>query len=115
MDSFIKLMVSILIFAFVLLLTRFTTKYIAKLQKVRMTGENISVIETQRLSNTKSLYIVKIGQEYFALAAGKDTVSVIGKLDSSGLNLPVENPDSPETGDSFGRILEKFKKKQDKE
>ena len=115
MDNFLKLLVSILIFMFVLVLTKVTTQYIAKLQKVKMTGENISVIETMRLSNTKSLYIVKIGQEYFALASGKDTVSVIGKLDSSGLCLTVENPDSPENPDSFARLLEKFKKKQDKE
>lgn len=120
MDGFIKLLVSILIFAFVLFLTQITTKYIAKVQKTGMIGKNISVIETQRLSNTKALHIVKIGQEYYALATGKDTVSVIGKLDSSGLNLPEENPDSTDDNkksytESFGQIFEKLKKKQDKE
>lgn len=120
MDGFIKLIVSILIFVFVLCITYFTTKYIAKLQKIGMHGNNISVIETQRLSNTKSLYIVKIGQEYYALASGKDTVSVIGKLDSSGLSLPEEDPAFDSNKDqayseNFARILEKFKKKQDKE
>lgn len=120
MDSFIKLIVSILIFVFVLFITHATTKYIAKLQKTRLNGENISVIEVQRLSNTKSLYIVKIGQEYFALASGKDTVSVIGKLDSSGLILPEENPASDSEknnsyAENFAHVLEKFKRKQDKE
>ena len=60
MDAFIKLIVSILIFVFVLVLTRITTVYIAKLQKTGMAGDNITVIETQRLSNTKNLHIVKM-------------------------------------------------------
>ena len=116
MDNALKLIVSILIFVFVLVLTRITTVYIAKLQRVGMAGNNIKVIETQRLSNTKCLHIVKIGDEYFALASGKDTVTVISKLDSQGLNLPLENL---EAGDKqpvmFANILEKFKKNQDKE
>ena len=116
MDGALKLIASILIFVFVLVLTRITTLYIAKIQRVGMAGNNIKVIETQRLSNTKCLHIVKIGDEYFALASGKDTVTFISKLDSQGLNLPLENL---EGGDKqpliFANILEKFKKNQDKE
>lgn len=117
MDAFIKLVVSILIFVFVLVLTRITTVYIAKLQKTGMAGNNITVIETQRLSNTKYLHIVKIGEEYFALASGKDTVSFISKIDSQGLNLPLENleEEGGATPNTFANVLEKFKKKQDKE
>ena len=120
-DNIIKLIVSILIFAFVLFLTYYTTRFVSKVQKNRMTNGNIAVIEAQKLSATKDLYIVKIGQEYFALATGKDTVSVIGKLDSSGLILPEENPSTDGKGqgggtESFEKLLEKFKiKKQDKE
>lgn len=116
MDNALKLIVSILIFVFVLVLTRITTMYIAKIQRVGMIGNNIKIIETQRLSNTKCLHIVKIGDEYFAIASGKDTVTFISKLDSQGLNLPLENL---EIGDKqpmvFANILEKFKKNQDKE
>ena len=120
MDNFIKLVVSVLIFVFVLFLTYITTKYVAKIQNVRMSSSNISIVESQKLSANKGLYIVKIGQEYYALATGKDTVNVIGKLDSSGLNLPEENPSADGNhgggAESFERILEKFKlKKQDKE
>ena len=117
MDAFIKLVASILIFVFVLVLTRITTVYIAKLQKTGMAGNNITVIETQRLSNTKYLHIVKIGEEYFALASGKDTVSFISKIDSQGLNLPLENlaAEGGATPNTFANVLEKFKKKKDKE
>lgn len=116
-DGIIKLIVSILIFVFVLVLTRITTVYIAKLQRTGMMGDNISVIETQRLSNTKCLHIVKIGDEYFALATGKDTVTFICKLDSQGLKLPLEDPngESSKTSIPFASILEKFRNKQDKE
>ena len=117
MDGILKLIVSILIFVFVLVLTRITTVYIAKLQRSGMAGENITVIETQRLSNTKCLHIVKIGEEYFALASGKDSVTVISKLDSQGLKLPLEDPNEEEKKKfvPFANILEKFRNKQDKE
>lgn len=116
-DSIIKLIVSILIFVFVLVLTRIATVYIAKLQKTGMVGDNITVIETQRLSNTKCLHIVKIGEEYFALASGKDTVTFISKLDSQGLKLPLEDPNGQNSKVSvpFASMLEKFRNKQDKE
>ena len=120
-DSVIKLIASIFIFAFVLFLTYYTTKFVSKIQRKRMINGNIAIIEAQKLSATKDLYIVKIGQEYYALATGKDTVSVIDKLDSSGLILPEENPTDDENGrsggtESFEKLLEKFKiKKQDKE
>lgn len=117
MDGVIKLIVSILIFVFVLILTRVTTVYVAKLQRTGMVGANITVIETQRLSNTTNLHIVKIGEEYFALATGKDTVTLISKIDSQGLKLPLENLETEETKISmtFANVLEKFRKKQDKE
>lgn len=120
MDSFGKLIVSIFIFVFVLFLTYFTTKYVSKLQKTKMTNGNISIIESQKLSAYKDLYIVKIGQEYYALATGKDTVNVIGKLDSSGLTLPEENPETDGShgggSQTFEHVLEKLRiKKQDKE
>ncbi len=120
-DNIIKLIASILIFVIVLFLTYYTTRFVSKIQRNRMDNGNIAIIESQKLSATKDLYIVKIGQEYFALATGKDTVSVIGKLDSSGLVLPEENPTADGNGqsggsESFEKILEKFKiKKQDKE
>ena len=119
-DNILKLIASLFIFICVLALTYFTTRYIGKLQNIRTTKGNISIIEGQKLSANKGLYIVKIGQEYYALATGKDTVNVIGKLDSSGLLLPEENPESGKnmssSSESFEKILEKFKiKKQDKE
>lgn len=119
-EDFLKLLASLLIFAGVLALTYFTTRYIAKLQRTRLTDGNISVIECQQLAANKNLYLVKIGEEYYALATGKDTVSVIGKVDSSGLILPEENPATDETTgerkESFQQVLERFKlKKQDKE
>ena len=120
-DSIIKLIASIFIFAFVLFLTYYATRFIAKIQKKSMVNGNIAVIEAQKLSATKDLYIVRIGQEYYALATGKDTVSVIGKLDSSGLVLPEESPTDDINGqggvtESFEKLFEKFKiKKQDKE
>ena len=119
-EDFLKLLAALLIFAGVLALTYFTTRYIAKIQRTRFLGSNISVLESQQLAVNKTLYLVKIGGEYYALAGGKDTVNVIGKVDSSGLRLPEENPDTDMEAsthkESFQQVLERFKlKKQDKE
>ena len=120
-EDFLKLFVAVLIFAGVLALTYFTTRYIARIQRTRYVNGNISVLECQQLAVNKNLYLVKIGEEYYALATGKDTVSVIGKVDSSGLKLPEENPDNTgegmrESKENFQQVLERFKlKKQDKE
>ena len=119
MEGFLRLIVLLIIFIFVLFITKWTTRYIANIQGVRMHKGNISVIEGQKLGANKNIYIVKIGEDYYGLVAGKDNVSVIDKLDSSKLNLPGEDPGvndgKTNISGNFEHILEKFKtKKQDK-
>ncbi|MDD6796825.1 MAG: flagellar biosynthetic protein FliO [Clostridia bacterium] len=98
----------ILIFIFVLALTYFTTRFVGHYQKLRMSGSNIQIMETFRISNSKYIQIVKIGKKYFAIAVCKDTVTYLCELDGEDL---IYNSVSTEShSDNFKAILDKLKK-----
>lgn len=105
--SILDLLTLLVIFAFVLGVTYFTTRYIANFQRERTEAGNIRLLEATRLAQNKYIQLVKIGDKYFALAVCKDTVSVICELDESEIkNLDGVNENLP----SFSDILKKFKK-----
>lgn len=106
LDSFVQLMTALLIFAFVLVLTYFTTKFTAGFQKEKMRSPNVEVIDTFKLSNTKLIQIIRTGDHYYSVIACKDTVTLLGelspeevKLQESGLGKTM----------SFQEILDKAK------
>lgn len=107
LDNVARFISVLLIFVFVLFITFFSTRYIANFQKTKMSNSNIKIIEVAKITTNKYIEIVKIGDEYFALAIGKDNVEVISKLNEESLNLNVENAQEVT---SFKDILEKFKK-----
>ena len=106
-DSIASFFFFFLIFIFILVITYFTTRYIANYQKGKFGGKNIKVIESARLTTNKFLQIVQIGDEYFAIALGKDEVTFISKLDKDNLNLTEVDADLP----GFKEIFEKAKAK----
>ena len=67
-DGYVQLITVLLIFVAVLALTAFTTKYIAKVQKQAGMNGNIEILETMRVSNTKYIQLVRIGETYVAMA-----------------------------------------------
>mgnify|MGYP002508903776 CR=1 FL=1 len=87
MSSFAQLITLLIVFVFVLALTFYATKWMAKIQKKQFKNSNIRVIETFRLNNTKYIQIVKLGEKYVAIAVGKDTVTYLTELDESELDL----------------------------
>lgn len=80
----------LLIFAFVLAITYFTTKYVGNFQKEKLQGSNIQVVETQRIAQNKYIQIVKITDKYFALAVCKDTVTTISEIPADALKFSDE-------------------------
>ncbi len=112
-DSVIQLISVIAVFIVVLLITYYATRWVGNIQKTKMNGSNIKVLETLRISNTKYLQIVKIGSKCFAIAVCKDTVTYLGDLQEEDL---VFNQVSAESqSESFKAILEKFKKDKPEE
>ena len=109
-DSFLDLITVLLIFVFVIAITLFTTKYVANYQKVQNAGKNIEVLETYRISQSKYIQIVKIGEKYVAIAVSKDTVTLLTALEETDISIN----DMVNEGKSFKDILAGLKKSNTK-
>lgn len=107
-EAFVQLITLVLIFALVLGLTYFVTRFVGNYQKNKLTGTNISVIETIRISSSKYIQLIQIGSRYFAIAVCKDTVTLIGEIEQNDLVL-TDNTTQVQP-ESFKTILDKFKK-----
>lgn len=107
-EALVQLITLVLIFALVLGLTYFVTRFVGNYQKNKLTGTNISVIETIRISSSKYIQLIQIGSRYFAIAVCKDTVTLIGEIEQDDLIL-TDNTTQVQS-ESFKTILDKFKK-----
>ena len=107
-EAFVQLVTLVLIFALVLGLTYFVTRFVGNYQKNKLTGTNISVIETIRISSSKYIQLIQIGSRYFAIAVCKDTVTLIGEIEQDDLIL-TDNTTQVQS-ESFKTILDRFKK-----
>lgn len=104
-DGYAQFIAVLIVFVFVLGLTYFTTKWIAKYQKVQSTTNNIDVIETTRISNSKYIQIVRIGDTYMAIAVCKDTVTALCEVPKEQLK------ECQETKNQFHELLSKTLKR----
>ncbi len=111
MDSYLQLISMLLVFVIVLAATYFFTKWMAGYQRSKTSTGNIEVIETARISTTKYIQIVRIGQKYVAIAVGKDEVTSLGEISREDLII---REDNPKDSTSFKDILEKIKSEKKK-
>ncbi|MBR3307290.1 MAG: flagellar biosynthetic protein FliO [Lachnospiraceae bacterium] len=95
----------LLVFIFVLALTYWTTRFVAKTQKGRVKGVNLELIETLPLANGKFLQLVRTGGKYVVLACGKDEVNLITELESS------EVEPAGEADRSFSAVLRSLRER----
>lgn len=79
-DSAAQLLTVIVLFIVVLIATWLTTRYIAGVQKGKLSGSNFETVDTFRLSQNKYVQIMRIGHKYLAVAVCKDTVTVLCEL-----------------------------------
>lgn len=108
LETFTQLLTLIIVFALVLALTYFVTRFAGNYQKSKLSGGNINVLETVRISNSKYIQIIQIGNRFFAIAVCKDTVTVISEIEQGDLVL--SDNTTQVKSESFKSILEKFKK-----
>ena len=118
MESFFQLLGALLIFAFVILLTYLTTRWIAGFQKVRGHNKNLRIVETMGIGNNKMISIVEAGTVYLVVSVGKDEVHLLAQLTREQLkDYSFEQENQGEPQESFSEILKKIKdklpKKQD--
>lgn len=79
-DSAAQLLTVVVLFIVVLIATWLTTRYIAGVQKGKLSGSNFETVDTFRLSQNKYVQIIRIGHRYLAVAVCKDTVTVLCEL-----------------------------------
>ena len=109
LESLAQLVTLIVIFALVIAITYFATRWVGGIQKEKMIGSNVKVLETMRISNSKYIQILKIGNKCFAIAVCKDTITYLCEVNEEDL-IYRENNSSKLKSENFNAILEKFKK-----
>lgn len=111
-ESFIQLISVLLIFVFVLVLTYFTTKWLAGNQTARSNNKNLHLIESINVGNNKFISIVQAGEIYLVVSINKDDIKLLAQLNKEQLtDLSFELPNDKSNNDSFQQILNKFKDK----
>lgn len=113
-ESLIQLIVVLIIFIFVLAMTVITTRFIGGYQKLKMSNKNMQLIETLRLSNTKYVALMKVGNKYVVIGVGKDEINRIIELDENDIpDVQLEEEGKPDRmTEGFQNILEKLKNKK---
>ena len=106
LESFVQFITILLLFLFVLVITYVVTRWVSGIQKVQMTGKNMELVETMRISNSKYLQIIRTGGKYLVIAVCKDTVTMLTELSADEVSL-----DCGSEGNnlSFREILDKMK------
>lgn len=111
-EAILQAIFLIVVFIAVVALAYFTTKFVAKYQSDNILSKsNIRVVESFRLGNNKFIAIVVIAEEYYAVALGKDEITLIDKIDPT--KLKDKSTDVKAQGKSFKEVLESFKNKNE--
>lgn len=112
MESISQLITLLLIFVFVIGLTLFTTRWIARYQRgVSRKGTNIDVIETCSVGNGKYIQIIRLADQYVAVCVCKDTVTLLATLDKEQIEFPKSDGS---TALNFKELLQKAKSARSK-
>ncbi|MBQ6407286.1 MAG: flagellar biosynthetic protein FliO [Butyrivibrio sp.] len=104
-DSYLQFISVLIIFIVVLGATYYATKWMANYQKGADIGKNIEVVETCKISATKYVQIIRIGNRYVAIGVSKDQIVNLGDVLSDELMLNTGEKENM----SFKDVLEKIK------
>ena len=66
----------------------------------------MEIVDTLRISASKYLQIIRVGDKYFAIAVCKDTVTMVTEVSKDSLDLEMG---SGNTNLSFREVLDKIK------
>ena len=91
-ESLFQLLIVLFCFVVVLVLTYYTTRWIAGYQKSQSISRNLSVVETLKLTTNKYIQLIQAGKDtYYVIAIGKDEITVLGQLSGDELReLPTD-------------------------
>lgn len=115
--SLAQFLTVLIIFLFVLALTWYSTRLIARYQKSGASAHgNIEIVEAFRLSQTQVVEILRVADRYLAVAVSKDQVTKLGEWKTD--ELPLVIPEASESGAKsldFKALLEKYGRKKTEE
>lgn len=108
--NILQLIGLIIVFIIILFATYYVSKWIGKTGLVQNSSGNIRIVETFRLSQTKYLQIIKVGDNrYFLIAVSKDDITFISELNEDDIRLV--NDSAVENNFNFSDILKKITNK----
>ncbi|MCR5453306.1 MAG: flagellar biosynthetic protein FliO [Lachnospiraceae bacterium] len=108
-EGIFQLTVTFVIFVFVLALTFFTTRWIAKYQKNQSANKNIHIIESVSVGTNKVIAVVEVGGEYFVVGIGKEEIHFLSKVDGDKITINENEAGSSNSSRNFSEILSEFK------
>ena len=107
-DSVAQLVSVLIIFALILALTLFVTRWMANYQKGTKLCSNIEVLETCAVGNGKYIQIIRLAETYVAVAVCKDTVTLLSVLPKEQISFR----ESTKGTLNFKELLQKAKNDQ---
>ncbi|MBQ2472878.1 MAG: flagellar biosynthetic protein FliO [Lachnospira sp.] len=110
LDEIAEFVTLLVIFIIVIGITYFSIRIVGNIQKEKLGRGNIQILETQKVSNTKYIQIVRIGKKCFAIAICKDSISYLCEVDEGDLQFNTDSSISKSSAESFKAIIDKFKK-----
>lgn len=87
-ENLLQLFGLTVVFILILIATYYTTKWVGKNTKIQPHANNIKVVETFRLSQSKYIQIIKAGTDkYLVIAVSKDSVELLTELTEDELDF----------------------------
>ncbi|TCK97904.1 flagellar protein FliO/FliZ [Natranaerovirga hydrolytica] len=114
-NIYLQLIFLLFVFFGILVAAYFATRWLGNMQLQQSKGKNMQLIEVLRISNNKTVHLIKIGERYFAMSVSKDSVTKIAEfnndeiIDYNALNTSDQN--KPSFKDSLNKVLNQNKKK----
>lgn len=111
LESFLQLLGVLIIFAFVLLVTYLTTRWMGGFQQGRSGHKNLHIVETVGVGSNKMISIVEAGNKYLVVAIGKDEVHLLTELTREELKdlSFLDEQEGMVRTEGFAEILDKLK------
>jgi flagellar protein FliO/FliZ len=109
-DSYLQFISILIIFIAVLGATYYVTKWIANYQKETISGKNIDIVETCKISTSKYVQIIRIGGRYVAIGVSKDDITNLGDVPLEGLDLSKGETEPLKFKEVFEKIKSEIKK-----
>ncbi|QZY56763.1 flagellar biosynthetic protein FliO [Crassaminicella profunda] len=96
------------VFIFIVVAAYYVTKLIAKNGSVLIKGKNMKVVEKISLGLDKSIYLIHIGKHYYILAASKQNIDVIDKINEEDMKVVSKNKQYEKMDEDFDTLLDKY-------